>query len=311
MQKSQEIPGIMTPKTHPRILIVDDQAINIHQISQVLPANYEVFMATSAEQALEICAKTPPDLILLDIMMPTMNGLEFCRILKKQPEMQDIPVIFVTALQSTEEENACWAAGAVDFVTKPVNFMTLLNRVNAHLTLYFQKAYLRELALVDGLTGIANRRAFDERIKIDFHRAQRTKTSLGVILIDVDFFKSYNDQYGHPAGDECLCQIAALLQSTFKRSTDLVARYGGEEFICLITDTEEKSLLLIAEKICHAVQHLKIKHTQSKVAPMVTISLGLAIYPNTPCKCYQDLIEVADKRLYKAKLNGRNQVCFD
>jgi diguanylate cyclase (GGDEF)-like protein len=125
----------------------------------------------------------------------------------------------------------------------------------------------------------------------------------------VDIFKSYNDQFGHQAGDECLRQIAAVLKATLNRATDLVARYGGEEFICLIPETDQKSALLLAEKLRSAVQHLKIKNLQSSVAPVVTISLGLAIYPDTPCKSYHDLIKMADKRLYEAKSKGRNQAC--
>jgi diguanylate cyclase (GGDEF)-like protein len=309
MKKTKNVPELIIPKAHPRLLIVDDQPVNIHQMRQVFPSNYEVFIATNGEDALEVCAKSAPDLILLDIMMPKMSGLELCRILKNQPATHDIPIIFVTTLQSTEEETACWEAGCVDFVTKPVNLTTLCNRVHAHLTIKFQNEYLLELALIDGLTNIANRRAFNERINLDFHRAKRTKTSLGAILIDVDLFKNYNDQYGHLAGDKCLCKIAAVLQSTINRATDLVARYGGEEFICLIPETDQKNALLLAEKMRSAVQNLKIKHHQSTVAQVVTISLGLAIYPDTPCKSFHDLIEMADKRLYEAKSKGRNQVC--
>ena len=283
MKKTGNLFKLILPKAHPRLLIVDDQPINIHLMSQVFPSDYEIFIATNGEQALEICAKSPPDLILLDIVMPGISGLEVCRILKANQDTSDIPIIFITTIQSTEEETACWEAGGVDFVRKPVNLTTLLNRVNSHLTLKFQNEYLRELALIDGLTNIANRRAFDKRINLEFYRAKRLKTSLGIIIIDVDFFKNYNDKYGHQAGDECLCKIAAVLQSTLSRSTDLVARYGGEEFICLIPDIDKKNALFIAEKLRGAVENLKIKNTESPVAPVVTVSIGLAIYPDDSC----------------------------
>ena len=308
MKKTGNLFKLILPKAHPRLLIVDDQPINIHLMSQVFPSDYEIFIATNGEQALEICAKSPPDLILLDIVMPGISGLEVCRILKANQDTSDIPIIFITTIQSTEEETACWEAGGVDFVRKPVNLTTLLNRANSHLTLKFQNEYLRELALIDGLTNIANRRAFDKRINLEFYRAKRLKTSLGIIIIDVDFFKNYNDKYGHQAGDECLCKIAAVLQSTLSRSTDLVARYGGEEFICLIPDIDKKNALFIAEKLRGAVENLKIKNTESPVAPVVTVSIGLAIYPDDSCKTYQELIEIADKRLYEAKSKGRNQI---
>ncbi|MCX7114627.1 MAG: diguanylate cyclase [Gammaproteobacteria bacterium] len=301
----------MLRKASPRLLIVDDQPVNIYLMCEVFPSNYEIFIAMNGKQALEICEKSLPDLILLDIVMPEMDGLTLCQLFKKQAAMRDIPIIFVTALQSNEEENACWEAGGVDFVTKPINPLTLLNRVNAHLTLKFQNEYLRELTLIDELTDIANRRAFDERIHIDFHHAKRTKTSLGILMIDVDDFKYYNDKYGHQAGDECLFKIATVLRSTLNRATDLIARYGGEEFICLMPDVNQKNALLIAEKIRSDVQKLRIKHAQSTVTPVVTVSIGVVIYPDTPCQSSQDLIEVADKRLYEAKSKGRNQVCSE
>lgn len=308
MKKIAMCSKFLIHKAHPRLLIVDDQPINIHLMHQAFPPHYEVFVATHGEQALDMCAKSTFDIILLDILMPGMTGLELCRRLKSNPDTQDIPIIFVTALQSIEEETACWEAGGVDFVTKPVNLTTLRNRVIAHLTLKFQNEYLRELAMIDGLTHIANRRAFDERILIEFNRSQRKKTPLGIIVLDVDDFKRYNDKYGHQAGDACLVKIAAKLQSILNRATDLVARYGGEEFICILPDTDKKGIQFIAEKLRKAVQSLKLKNANSTVASVVTMSLGCAIYPDTLYKSYQDMIEAADKCLYQAKSKGRNQV---
>lgn len=295
---------------HPRLLIVDDQPINIRLIREIFPPEYNIFMATSGEQALKICEQSQPDLILLDVVMPKMDGLQLCRLLKKNPVTHDIPIIFVTGLQSFDEETACWDAGCVDFVMKPINPVTLRNRVNVHLALKLQTELLRSLALIDGLTGIANRRSFDERIEMEFSRVKRTKQSLAVLMIDVDLFKQYNDKYGHPAGDQCLRNIAMLLKSNLNRPADFVARYGGEEFVCLLPETNEYGAKRIGEKLRCAVEHLGLENAKSTVVPVITVSIGIAVYPDTPSLSCNDLVEAADRQLYEAKRKGRNQVCI-
>ena len=208
------IEGHLVPGIHQlcarraQLLIVDDNAINISLINSILTTEYDVFMATSGREALEMCRNAPPDLVLLDVMMPDIDGLEVCRQLKQHPKTSEIPIIFVTAGYTATDEETCWSAGCVDFVTKPVNSATLLNRIRAHLKLKFHVDALKAMVFIDGLTGISNRRFFDERLDAEWRRCARSGSCLALLMIDVDFFKHYNDRYGHLAGDDCLKSIA-------------------------------------------------------------------------------------------------------
>jgi diguanylate cyclase (GGDEF)-like protein len=283
--------------------------VNIRVMHLALAAEHDVFMATSGEQALGFCAKTPPDIVLLDVEMPGLNGLEVCRRLKQDQDTQSIPIIFVTSHQGQEEETACWEAGGVDFVSKPVNPLTLRKRVNSHLTLKFQADLLREMAFIDGLTGVANRRFFDERLGLEWRRGKRSGSSLALILADVDHFKKYNDHYGHLAGDDCLRMVATALKQVLKRPADLAARYGGEEFVCLLPDTDLDGAITLAGEMAAAVRALGIEHVGSKTAPIVTVSLGVAaIHPRAEEAC-EALVQSADAELYRAKQLGRDRWC--
>lgn len=280
-------------------------------IYQIFAGSHEVFMATNGEQALALCRRLPPDLVLLDMLMPGMSGLEVCRQLKRQPETRDIPVIFVSAHSAIGEENACWEAGAVDFVNKPINATTLRNRVNAHLTIKFQADLLREMAFIDGLTGAANRRRFDERLQQEWHRCGRARQPLSLIMADVDFFKSFNDTYGHQRGDDCLHAIATVLKGGLRRPGDLVARYGGEEFVCLLPETPLGGAMDVACMLERAVRAIGIEHTGSSVAPVVTISLGVACMLPDFHHSANNLVTMADDLLYQAKQTGRARAVCD
>ncbi|WP_317202451.1 diguanylate cyclase [Janthinobacterium sp.] len=295
-----------------RILVVDDQPMNIRLLHQILSREHSVFMATGGEQALALCRKSPPDLVLLDVVMPGMGGLEVCRRLKGHPDTEAIPVIFVTGSSQSEEENACWEAGAVDFVNKPVNHLTLRHRVHAHLQLKFQADALRAMAFADGLTGIANRRLFDETLEAEWRRCSRGGATLALLMLDVDYFKRYNDRYGHQAGDDCLKRIAATLRAALMRPSDLVARYGGEEFVCLLAETDAAGAMATAERLEAAVRGLAIEHIDSTVAAVVTISSGAAV-----AQPHLDggadgaaLVRRADAALYRAKQMGRGRACL-
>ncbi|WP_434633628.1 diguanylate cyclase [Chromobacterium sp. CV08] len=292
-----------------RILVVDDQPTNIMVANQILSPEHDIFMATNGEQAIAFCRATPPDLVLLDVEMPDMNGMDVCRHLKDAPDTGGIPVIFVTGHQGQEQEIACWEAGAVDFVTKPVIPATLRNRVNAHLTLKFQADQLRSLAFTDGLTGIANRRLFDERLDQAWRHCQRSGATVALILSDVDHFKKYNDCYGRSAGDECLRQVAAALQVQAQRPYDLAARFGGEEFACLLPETSLAGAVSVAIRMEAAVRELRIEHAASDVSPCVTLSLGVAAIEPEADADFRQLIERADAQLYLAKGTGRGRVC--
>ncbi len=295
----------------PNILVVDDQASNIRLMHQLLSGKYDVFMATSGVAALEFCRNSPPDLVLLDVVMDGMDGLAVCRNLQADMETSNIPVIFVTANTDVEGENACWHAGGVDFVTKPVNALTLLHRVNAHLQLKFQTDALRKMALMDGLTGVANRRHFDERFEAEWRRCGRNGAPLGLVMVDVDHFKRYNDTYGHVQGDDCLRQVASAIRSCLNRSCDLVARFGGEEFVCLLPETDASGTFTAANRILAAVQTAAIAHAASDTAPVVTVSIGGAVVCPTREPGANVLLTQADAALYRAKHSGRAQVCMD
>jgi diguanylate cyclase (GGDEF)-like protein len=297
----------LSPERRGRVLVVDDQPINIRMLHAVLAQEFEVFAATSGEQALDFCRKNKPDLILLDVVMPGMDGLEVCRRLKLDQETRAIPVIFVTAGTLAEEENACWSAGAADFVSKPVNPLTLRNRVLAHLQFKLHMDALQAMAFADGLTGVANRRLFDDTLEAECRRCGRNGAPLAMLMIDVDFFKRYNDRYGHQAGDECLKRVALTLKEHLKRPYDLAARYGGEEFACMLPDTDGAGALVIAEELRLAIAALAIEHDDSPVAPHVTISIGVAVLqPQDDGDCAA-LLRLADQALYRAKDAGRDR----
>jgi diguanylate cyclase (GGDEF)-like protein len=301
------VPGILPLR--PRLLIVDDQPINIQALYQVFQADHEVFMATSGEQALDFCRRDPPDLILLDVMMPEMDGLEVCRRLKAESATADIPVIFVTAQEDPADETRALEAGGVDFIVKPVNRAVVRARVRTHLTLKAQADLLRSLAFIDGLTGVANRRRFDESLQAEWRHCRRGAGPLTLIMIDIDHFKRYNDQYGHQAGDACLQQVAAAIKQCLGRSHDLVARYGGEEFVCLLPDCNPAGAARKAEVLRQAVAALGIPHETSSVAATVTVSLGVATCMPDANATADQLLAAADAALYAAKTGGRNRVC--
>ena len=292
-----------------RLLVVDDQPINIQVLYQTFASDHQVLMATSGEQALELCATKQPDLVLLDVVMPGMDGFEVCRRLKLDEATRDIPVIFVTAQNDEAAETRGLDAGAVDFISKPINPKIVRARVRTHLTLKAQADLLREWVYTDGLTGVHNRRCFDERLAVEWSRAVRSGSALSVVLLDVDFFKRYNDCYGHLAGDECLRRLAAALKACVRRPSDLVARYGGEEFVCLLPNTDLAGAMTVAEELGQLLFVQQIAHAESPVAKVVTVSLGVCCKPSGAGHggSAEALMREADAQLYVAKARGRHQ----
>ncbi len=301
------MPGV-PPGRKPRLLLVDDQAINIQLMHQVFSGECQLFMATSGEQALALCANQQPDLVLLDVEMPGMDGFEVCRRLKQDESTRAIPVIFVTAHTDPALETRGLETGAVDFISKPINPAVLRARTRTHLLLKYQSDALRELAVLDGLTSIHNRRHFDQQFMLEWARSRRHGTPISLLLLDVDHFKSYNDSYGHQAGDDCLREVAQLLQQTVKRETDTVARYGGEEFICLLPQTPLAPALELAQAIERRVRARGLPHKSSDVLDVISVSVGLASCAN-PQGDAQALLALADAQLYRAKREGRARVC--
>lgn len=305
----REFFALATLLERPRLLVIDDQPINIQTLYQIFHADHEVFMATGGEQALAFCrANEPPDLILLDVVMPGMDGIEVCRRLKADPALTDIPVIFVTAHSEPADEVAALAAGGVDFIAKPVNPAVVRARVKTHLTLKAQTDLLHSLVFIDGLTGVANRRRFDEVLQTEWRRCRRSGAPLTLLILDIDHFKRYNDHYGHQAGDGCLQQVGATLKAGLKRAHDLAARYGGEEFVCLMPECDHPAGEKKAEELRAAVAALGIPHADSPSAHHVTVSIGVAVMFPNGAGGPEVLVAAADAALYEAKRNGRDRV---
>jgi diguanylate cyclase (GGDEF)-like protein len=288
-----------------RILIVDDEPINIHVLSNTLTDTYNVFAVTSGREAIAFCMTHAPDLVLMDMDMPDINGVEACKTLKEKSETHDIPIVFVTGHGDSDAEDKCWEAGGVDFLTKPVNANTLNHRIKSHLALKELTDELRRMAYQDGLTQVSNRRYFDEYLLRQQKLSQRSGSSFALLMFDIDFFKYYNDHYGHLAGDDCLRLVAKVLKQSVERPGDFVARFGGEEFAVVLPETDIAGATLVATKLLANVRELGIKHKGSPFG-VVTGSIGIAASDGSK-KTLQELIDTADRRLYLAKTNGRDQ----
>ena len=293
----------------PRVLVVDDQPANVQALYQVFSADHQVFMATHGEQALAVCEAQRPDLVLLDVQMPGLDGYQVCALIKSDPVLRDTPVIFVTANDDEAAEEQALDVGAVDFITKPINPRIVRARARTHLTLKHQNDLLRQWAYLDGLTGVSNRRMFDERLLAEWARAVRHRTPLGLLLIDVDHFKRFNDRYGHLVGDDSLRRVAKALKAGLRRPTDLLARYGGEEFAVLLPETDEAGALAVGRALCEQVRGLAVPHEDNPGLGVVTVSIGVAQHPACGLGQAAALLALADSALYRAKSGGRNQVC--
>lgn len=289
-----------------KVLIVEDDSVQRELFSAALSADYDILTAITGASALQQANNA--DLVLLDAGLPDMDGVTVCRTLKQDKDLADIPVVFITARASSDDHIAGLAAGAVDYVTKPVNLEILKARVKIYVSLKNQRDALTKLATQDGLTGIPNRRSFDAALKREWGRLARTGQPLSVILLDVDHFKQFNDTYGHGEGDVCLKRVAKTIEAVAKRPADLAARYGGEEFVVLLPETDLEGLKITAEAIRAAVAGLRIPHAKSSAADHVTISLGGAQSAPSDGGDPHMLVEAADKQLYAAKKDGRNRV---
>ncbi|MEE4343344.1 diguanylate cyclase [Pseudomonas alliivorans] len=303
----------------PSLLIVDDDISAIRVLSKTLQGLGQIRFATGGAQALKMIQELRPDLILLDAEMPGMSGFEVCEIIKDDQLLRDIPVIFITSHTETRIEEAGLALGAVDFIGKPIQPSIVTARVKTHLRLKMAIDQLNLLAQTDGLTGLANRRFLDQNIEREWLRVRRTQSAFSLLLLDIDFFKRYNDAYGHLKGDECLITVAHALKDCVNRSTDLVARYGGEEFAILLPDTGAEGACRLADEIVTHIFSLGWPHETSECGRL-TVSIGVAsleagtdavINGAKTAATPSDLMVVAllaeaDRALYKAKHDGRN-----
>jgi diguanylate cyclase (GGDEF)-like protein len=306
-----------------KILIVDDTPANIEILYSILKGGYDVLFAKNGGDAIRIALQQLPDLILLDIMMPGMDGYQVCRVLKADPLSAKIPIIFVTAMSKEEDEAKGLQLGAIDYLTKPITPPIVLARVRNHLQLKRNADLLEQLtaqleeknralevlARVDGLTGVANRRHFDEMLKQEVQRAKRNGRYLSLIFCDIDFFKRYNDHYGHVAGDKCLQALGELLKGSFKRAGEVPARYGGEEFAVVLPDTTPEIAEGLGERLRRMLQEQALPHEESELG-VVTISVGVSGGLVARGQEPEWFIKEADRALYHAKAGGRNRVAL-
>ena len=309
-----------TPILHasPLILVADDDKLTRLVIHQVLEKEgYSVVQASQGDECLEVYKNTQPSLILLDAMMPVMDGFECCTTLKSFPGSEHIPVLMITALDDQASVDRAFEVGASDYITKPINLAVLRQRVRiliekSRLYRELEQANrkLLHLATIDSLTQVSNRRSLDEYLSREWQRMAREFSPVSLILCDVDFFKAYNDTYGHPYGDACLKAVARAISESVKRPADLVARYGGEEFAVILPNTEAIGAAHIAQNIQSKIKALKIPHANSDVSKYVTASIGIASLFPTSESIPDTLIAAADRALYRAKAQGRNCVIF-
>ena len=291
----------------PTILVVDDMTTTLLLLHDLLKDTYEVKIAKSGTKALEILeSPNDIDLILLDIEMPDINGYDVCKRIKNNETIKNIPIIFITGRTSQEDEEYGLNLGAIDYITKPFNKAIVKLRIKNYLNLKIKNDILEKLSMYDGLTNIRNRRYFDETFEKTFSEIKRDKKSLAVLMIDIDFFKPYNDNYGHGQGDETLRKVAKALEKTIKRASDFVARYGGEEFVILLKDINKDGVEAVANNLLNAIRELKITHEFSKIENYVTVSIGVSYYNSSSDITKLELLLKADETLYNVKNSGRN-----
>lgn len=291
------------------ILIVEDDSVAAEVIHEAISGYYTTAIVESGISALNYCKDHSPDLILMDISMPSMDGLTACKLLKQRVSTQHIPVVIVTAHTELTYEDLSWEAGCSDFIAKPFSAVALRHRIKYHLRVKLLTDKLKMQASIDGLTGVQNRYAFDAYLIEQIKLSLRTNKPLGLLMIDIDYFKEFNDTYGHLGGDDCLRKVAKAISNALVRPTDHIARYGGEEFAVLLPDTSSEGITHVAESIMAAVRRLDIQHQASQYG-MLTISIGGVSY--CPSNDGQNkLIERADKCLYEAKSKGRNCIEFE
>ncbi|MDQ7091661.1 MAG: diguanylate cyclase [Methylococcales bacterium] len=290
------------------ILVVDDDPLNVKLLMNILEADYALLFALDGKKAIELAKQQQPDLILLDAVMPEQSGYQTCELLKKNTLTKNIPVIFISSLSDDEDEAAGLKCGAIDYITKPINTAIVKTRIFNHLELKHIRDLLQQQSNMDGLTGIANRRCFDESLLHEWQLMQTQQHTLGVIMIDIDYFKTFNDCYGHAIGDTCLKKVAMAMANLLPQSSSLLARYGGEEFVCILPTTSKKETEAIAINLCDAIKALKIPHADSQVDSIVTISLGCSTIQPTADKSSSEFMTTVDNALYQAKKEGRNCV---
>lgn len=292
-----------------KILIVDDSVIQAGQLKSILDDDYEVTIAQTAEEGLNHARIEDFSLILLDIVMPGMDGFMLLKRLQEEIITRSVPVILITSLSDIENEQKGFMLGAVDYITKPFHPLIVQARVNTHVKLYRFRKQIEQQSMTDQLTGIANRRRYELYSSSKWEEVVRLQIPFSVCMIDIDNFKVYNDTFGHPAGDKVIAAVANLLSNSLRRATDFSARYGGEEFIVIIVGDEARKVFRHMERIRKRVEELHIPQ-DSSVGQWVTVSSGGVTVVPKQSDHYDTYLKIADAMLYDAKRCGRNQVLW-
>lgn len=294
------------------ILIIDDDTAVVIALNKALKKIGRIRFATDAKQAFTMIEDTHPDLILLDVELPDVRGLEVCTMLKNNPETENIPILFITSHTEMGFEEKVFDVGAADYIGKPLQPRVVAARVQTHLDYHRAISLLEKLAHTDSMTALYNRRTFDEQLIIESKRARREKEPLTVVILDIDEFKKYNDHFGHIEGDECIKKIALSLNDCAKRPADLASRYGGEEFALLLPNTDKAGADRLLGDLLHTIQTLNIQHAPNAIHDRVTISIGYSVLdPETEMAVNSDdwfIVKEADQALYQSKHSGRNRI---
>ncbi|MCB2107918.1 MAG: diguanylate cyclase [Rhodobacteraceae bacterium] len=293
--------------TRSTVLVVEDDLAISTFLEATLGEKYRVTCCSNGAQALGAITNSDIDVVLLDVGLPDIDGFELCKRIKATPELRHVPVIFLTGRTAIEDEIKAFEIGGVDFITKPIIPTVLMARVRTHIDLKHSRDTLERLVFVDSLTGLPNRRAFDQAFAREWRRTRRIQEYLSIVMIDVDHFKQYNDLYGHGAGDECLREVASALGRCLQRPADIVARYGGEEFVALLPGTDATGGAAVADAMGLAVERANLAHKGSSVCGHVTISRGVASTVPESDEEPERLLKAADEELYQAKKTGRNR----
>lgn len=292
-----------------KILIVDDSPTQALQLKSILDAEYDITVAQTAQEGLSHASSGGFSLILLDVVMPGMDGFTLLKKLQEEIITRSVPVILITSLSDIQHEQLGLTLGAVDYISKPFHPMIVKARVNTHIKLYRYRKQVEHQSMTDQLTGIANRRQHDCYSAIKWNEAIRLKVPFSVCMFDIDYFKEYNDTFGHPAGDKVITSVAKVIASHLQRSTDFLARYGGEEFVAFFLQDSAASAFEHLKKIRKAVEDLQIPHNPSR-SQWVTVSVGgVTLIPQKE-NSYEVHLKLADTMLYDAKKLGRNRVVW-
>lgn len=292
-----------------KILIIDDSPVQTDKLRSILEADYDITLANTAEEGLRHAKEGCYALILLDVVMPEMDGFALLKELQSEAITQHTPVIMVTSLDDVYNEEKGLILGAVDYIAKPYHPPIIRARVNTHIKLCRYREQVEQKAMIDPMTGVANRRGYDNCYYKIWQDAARLKTPISLCMMDIDKFKVYNDTFGHPAGDKVIRSVAGVASHYLRRSTDFVARYGGEEFVAIIQGCDAKKAFSQMIHLRKAVEDLHIPHNP-EVSPWITISIGgVTILPKVG-DSYDTYLKIADTMLYDAKRFGRNQVVW-